>query len=136
MKALPPVFGEVEVAVMCGSASMAADSELVAPTIVEPEAQPDTATAPNDTASDWLCAWCHNRVASEMDRFPYNGKDEFTFRNPEGIRFKIITFSRTLGCRETGVPTLENTWFPGYAWSYCQCDAVRPASGVVLCRQD
>ncbi len=81
-----------------------------------------TATAPADTANDWLCAWCQNRVASDKDRFPYNGKDEFAFANPEHIRFEIITFSQTLGCQETGAPTLEHTWFPGYAWSYCQCD--------------
>ena len=61
-------------------------------------------------------------MASEKDRFPYEGKEEFTFPNPEGIRFCIVTFFRTLGCRESGQPTLEHTWFPGYAWSYCQCD--------------
>jgi hypothetical protein len=121
MKALPPAFGEVEAAPVGGPASVAADTGSVAPTIAEPEAEPDIATAPGDTANDWLCAWCQNRVASEKARFPYNGKGEFTFRNPEGIRFEIITFSRTLGRKESGVPTLEHTWFPGYAWSYCQC---------------
>src|SRR5512136_2264334 len=100
MKARPLALGEVEVAPVCGPASVEADPGLVAPTIVEPEAQPDTAAALGDTASDWLCAWCQNRVASEKDRFSYNGTDEFTFSNPERIRFEIITFSQTLGCRE------------------------------------
>ena len=122
MKELPPASGAVEVAPACGPASAGADTGLVAPATAEPDAQPDTATSVGDTASDWLCASCHNRVANEKDRFPYNGKEEFTFRNPEGIRFEIITFSRTLGCRKEGVPTIEHTWFPGYAWSYCQCD--------------
>ncbi len=102
-------------------ASAGTETELVIPAIAEPEVAPDTATAPDDTANDWLCAWCQNRVASEKDRFAYNGKGEFTFRNPDGIRFEIITFSRTLGCKESGTPTLAHTWFPGYAWSYCQC---------------
>ena len=75
-----------------------------------------------DAKGDWLCAWCLNRVANEKDRFSYGGCDEFSFSNPEGIRFEIITFSQTLGCRASGVPTLEHTWFPGHAWSYCQCD--------------
>jgi len=70
---------------------------------------------------DWLCAWCPNRVENERDRFCIDGKDEFTFSNPEGIRFDIITFSETYGCGQTGVPTLEHTWFPGHVWSYCQC---------------
>ena len=32
-----------------------------------------------------------------------------------------MTFSQTRGCRQSGVPTLHYTWFPGYAWSFCQC---------------
>jgi hypothetical protein len=122
MKALPPAFGEVEAAPVSGPTSVDADTGLVPRSIAEPEPQSDTATATGDTADDWLCTWCQNRVANEKDRFAYNGKDEFTFRNPEGIRFEIITFSRTIGCREAGVPKLEHTWFPGYAWSYCQCN--------------
>ena len=89
---------------------------------VQPKLDTRTAPAVEDAAGDWLCAWCHNRVANERDRFSFDGKDEFTFSNPEGIRFEIITFSRTLGCRPAGVPTLDYTWFPGHAWSYCQCD--------------
>jgi hypothetical protein len=103
-------------------ATAGTNSGLVIPTVAEPKAAPRTAPSAGDPANDWLCAWCQNRVASEKDRFPCNGKDEFTFSNPEGIRFDIITFSQTLGCVETGKPTLEHTWFPGYAWSYCQCD--------------
>jgi hypothetical protein len=122
MRTFPPAFGEVEVALLYGPTPAATGTELVVPNIVEPEAQPETATSHDDTGNDWLCAWCHNRVANEKDRFTYNGKDEFTFSNPQGVRFAIITFSQTLGCRETGSPTLEHTWFPGYAWSFCQCD--------------
>jgi hypothetical protein len=122
VRAKPPGFGEAEVAPAGGPASVEADTGLLVPAIAEPEAQPDTATATSGTENDWLCAWCHNRVANENDRFSYDGKSEFTFSNPEGIRFAIITFSRTLGCQETGTPTLEHTWFPGYAWSFCLCD--------------
>ncbi len=103
-------------------ASAGPDVESVMPTVVEPEVLSETAPSNGDTETDWLCAWCHNRVANEKDRFPYDGKDEFTFSNPEGIRFAIITFARTLGCRETGAPSLEHTWFPGHAWSFCLCD--------------
>jgi hypothetical protein len=81
----------------------------------EPAISDRTALASGDPAGDWLCAWCHNRVANEKDRFRYEGQDEFTFSNPEGIRFAIITFAQTLGCREAGTPTLQYTWFPGHA---------------------
>ena len=93
--------------------------------IAEPEIQSRTRPSQSDAANDWLCAWCLNRVASEKDRFRYDGKSEFSFNNPEGIRFDIFIFSRTTGCRPTGVPTLEHTWFQGHAWSFCVCDQCR-----------
>jgi hypothetical protein len=101
-------------------ASGAADLEIAA--MVEPLVENQTAPAAGEVEGDWLCVSCLNRVANERDRFAFNGKDEFTFSNPEGIRFEIITFARTLGCQQSGVPTLDHTWFPGHAWSYCQCD--------------
>ena len=102
--------------------AMMIGAESGAVEIAEPEIQTHTGPSQGDAANDWLCAWCHNRVASEKDRFSYEGKSEFSFQNPEGIRFHIVTFSRTIGCRQAGVPTLENTWFPRQAWSYCVCD--------------
>ena len=93
----------------------AAESEV----ITSPAAQ--TRTAAQDPAGDWLCYWCLHRVANDQDRFSFDGKDEFVFRNPERVQFEIITFARTLGCRDTGQPTLEHTWFSGHAWCYCLC---------------
>ena len=93
--------------------------------IVEPKIQAYTDTSPGDPANDWLCAWCLNRVASEKDRYVYEGKGEFSFKNPEGVRFNIILFAQTLGCRQNGVPMLEHTWFPEHAWSCCVCDGCR-----------
>ena len=90
--------------------------------VAETGIDPRTRPSQGDPANDWLCAACYNRVASEKDRFCYEGKSEFTFLNPEGIRFELLMFSRTIGCRQAGVPTLEHTWFPGHAWSFCLCD--------------
>jgi hypothetical protein len=106
--------------ILNGQASAAAES--VISTRSESFVETRAATATTDAASDWLCAWCLNHVANEGDRFKFEGKDEFTFLNPDGIRFEIITFSRTLGCQQAGKPTLEYTWFPGHAWSFCHCD--------------
>jgi hypothetical protein len=74
-----------------------------------------------DPEGDWLCAACLGAVANDRDRFCFGGKDEFIFANPAGFRFQIITFLQTRACRESGVPTLAHTWFPGHAWSFCQC---------------
>ena len=122
MKARLLVCGADDVKGIDEQASAGTDVGSVTLTAAEPETAQRTATTTGDAEEDWLCAWCHNRVANERNRFPYNGKDEFTFANPEGIRFEIITFSRTLDCREVGVPTLEHTWFAGHAWSCCQCE--------------
>jgi len=97
------------------------DNQLIVGTF-EPALADRTATSLQDHAGDWLCAWCLNRVANEKDRFQHGGKDEFAFTNPAGLRFEIITFSQTLGCRQVGKPTFEHSWFPGYAWSYCHCE--------------
>lgn len=101
-------------------ATSAAETGVVE--IVEPEVGSHTRPSKSDPANDWLCAWCLSRVASEKDRYSHDGKSEFLFKNPEGVRFNILTFSRTIGCRQAGVQTLEHTWFPGHAWSYCVCD--------------
>jgi len=98
------------------------EAEPVVAPVAELETTPRTATLFGESEGNWLCAWCHNRVANDKDRFPYDGTDEFTFANPEGVRFAILLFSRTLGCREVGAPTLEHTWFAGHAWSFCHCD--------------
>ena len=91
------------------------------PGVVEPAVEERSHTSTGDSAGDWLCAWCLNRIANEKDRFQYGGQDEFSFANPEGIRFEIITFLQTLGCRQTGLPTMKFTWFAGHAWCYCYC---------------
>ncbi len=91
--------------------------------VLEPACGQRPATAVEDSAGDWLCAWCLNAVANECDRFQYQGKDHFSFINPAGMRFEIITFARAPGCEETGVPTLKDTWFAGHAWSFCHCES-------------
>ena len=91
------------------------------PELGKPGVEVSLASAVGEAENHWLCYWCHNRVAHEQDRFSYNGQDEFAFSNPSGARFEIIIFSDAHGCRQAGEPTLEHTWFPGYAWSYCHC---------------
>lgn len=104
------------------STGTTAGTGLASPALVEPDTNIHPKETVGDAIGDWLCRWCHNRVAHESDRFRYGDRDCFTFYNPEGARFEIITFSQTRGCEEAGLPTLEYTWFPGHAWSYCHCD--------------
>jgi hypothetical protein len=85
----------------------------------------ETRTVPSEAQAegDWLCAWCYHRVANESDRFTFQGNDEFLFSNPAGLRFHILLFSQASGCAESGIPTLEHTWFSGHSWSFAQCAA-------------
>lgn len=46
---------------------------------------------------------------------------EHTFRNPAGYSFHLLCYSDAPGAGETGQPTTEATWFPGYAWSFAFC---------------
>lgn len=85
----------------------------------KPGTRPLTATS--QAEGDWLCGLCHTCVANDQDRFSIDGKSEFTFSNPEGVWFEILTFSETRRCEQGGAPTLEHTWFPGCAWSWCHC---------------
>ena len=64
----------------------AAASQPAAPMVVEPGTAESAEPSVADAGGNWLCAWCLNRVANEKDRFCYQGQDEFTFTNPDGIR--------------------------------------------------
>lgn len=74
-------------------------------------------------ADDWLCALCLEKIASDKDRFYFQGKSEFQFINPGGYHYDLITFSQTFSCIATTPPTLQYTWFKGYSWSICQCNS-------------
>ena len=104
--------------------------------IAEPEIQTRTRPSQGDPVHDWLCAWCLNRVASEKGRFSHEGKSEFSFQNPEDIRFHIVTFSRTIGCRQAGVPTLEHNVVPKACVVLLRLRPLSHASGLVLRRPE
>ena len=70
---------------------------------------------------DWLCLICSKKITSDKDRFLFNDQSEFQFTNPGGFIFDIITFDSADGCLDTGIPTMEFTWFPGHSWSYAMC---------------
>ena len=93
--------------------------------IAEPHLWDSPDAAQGDACNDWLCVWCLHPVANEKDRCLQGDRSELRFRNPEGIWFRLITFRQAPGGRNVGVPTLEHTWFPGHAWSYCICASCR-----------
>ena len=71
-------------------------------------------------ARAWWCAACSTRVAGEDDAIDVSGAHRHRFVNPAGVEFEIGCFAQA-GCRADGEPTLEHTWFSGFAWSYALC---------------
>ncbi|MDH3638433.1 MAG: cereblon family protein [Gammaproteobacteria bacterium] len=70
---------------------------------------------------DLLCVRCLAPVTSETDRIRVNGTHTHAVVNPHDIRFEIACFRTAHGCRSTGAPTSEFTWFPGFRWRIALC---------------
>jgi hypothetical protein len=68
-----------------------------------------------------LCAKCRHRVTGEEQRIEVGGSHTHRFFNPHGFLFHIGCFRQASGCGVRGAPTMEFTWFPGFAWSYALC---------------
>lgn len=70
-----------------------------------------------------LCKHCGNKITSNDARTPVAGKQQHVFSNPSGFVYEIGCFSFAFGCVNHGPPTLEFTWFAGYAWRFSLCSA-------------
>ena len=99
------------------------DEPIIAPKISE-RVLPQEIEEPEPKellADDWLCAACLKKITSEKFRFFYDHLSEFTFTNPGGYSFDIITFYKAEGCFAIGEPTFDHSWFKDHAWSICLC---------------
>lgn len=67
------------------------------------------------------CARCRSRVTTEESAVEPGGRHRHTFTNPAGESFEIGCFGGAPGCRVTGEPTFESSWFAAHAWSYALC---------------
>ena len=81
-----------------------------------------------DVARAWWCAACTTRVAGEDAAIDVAGAHRHRFVNPAGAEFEIGCFT-SAACRVDGAPTLEHTWFAGFAWSYALCANCRAHLG-------
>ncbi len=69
-----------------------------------------------------LCAACGNEVTDERLRAAIQGSHRHRCINPMGIYFVVLCFHEAPGALQSGTPTDENTWFPGYQWRYAHCE--------------
>ena len=79
-------------------------------------------------ARSYWCAPCTTRVASEDAAIEVAGAHRHRFTNAAAVEFEIACF-REARCLVDGAPTLELTWFAGFAWSYALCANCRTHLG-------
>jgi hypothetical protein len=68
-----------------------------------------------------LCKVCQHPITSSKNKIEINGQHQHIFSNPIGIAYEIGCFSSANGCTNKGTPTLEYTWFKGFAWRFALC---------------
>ncbi|HEU4533185.1 MAG TPA: cereblon family protein [Polyangiaceae bacterium] len=68
------------------------------------------------------CRACDTHVADHADLFTATGAEgPGFFVNPAGRFFEVLTLRRARSVAVAGKPTLEATWFDGYAWQFAIC---------------
>ncbi|MFO7761438.1 MAG: cereblon family protein [Thermodesulfobacteriota bacterium] len=69
----------------------------------------------------YYCIACRNRITSARQIIEVKGSHTHYYANPFGYVFGIGCFAGAPGVINKGTPTLENTWFAGYSWTYSFC---------------
>lgn len=69
----------------------------------------------------YLCKFCKTHITSSNHRIIVKGKSVHVCANPHGIIFEVACFSYAKNYIPIDRPTLEFTWFPGYAWQIILC---------------
>lgn len=68
-----------------------------------------------------LCRACSRGITSVAAAIAVSGSHHHRFINPAGLTYRIGCFSAAPGCMVYGRPTMEFTWFSGFAWSLAFC---------------
>jgi hypothetical protein len=97
-----------------------------------PESKAEESLETREPEAPLCCARCGHVVTRERHRMAYNGRHSHTRVNPYGLVFHFGCFAQAEGCTAEGFPTLEATWFPGYAWQVAHCAACRAHLGWVF----
>lgn len=89
----------------------------------QPSEETDSEAAVEDSRERRIlvCRSCRRAVTDPAHRISVRGMHRHVFFNPHGIVFEIGCFSRADGCAMSGSPTMEFTWFDGYAWRIAVC---------------
>jgi hypothetical protein len=84
--------------------------------------QPTSKDAADDGAKRILvCVRCSQRITSVDNAIEISGLHEHSQVNPHGFIWNFRCFSSAPGCKPSGGPQTEFTWFAGYAWQLENC---------------
>ncbi len=67
------------------------------------------------------CKNCGKKITGSKDRIEMHGRHTHVFNNPAGYVYEIGCFASAGGCVNSGTPTMEFTWFHGFAWRFAMC---------------
>nr|CAB3233636.1 protein cereblon [Phallusia mammillata] len=68
------------------------------------------------------CSGCSALVANRKDVFSMSKSGTMAaYVNPGGVVHETLTLYKVKGLTYVGRSTTEHSWFPGYAWTICQC---------------
>ncbi|WP_320008845.1 cereblon family protein [Maridesulfovibrio sp.] len=70
-----------------------------------------------------LCRTCGAEITDNSFATRVNNSHEHSFFNPHGYVFQIRCYSAATGCRYSGKPSYEFTWFAGCSWQIAVCKA-------------
>lgn len=96
------------------------DEKKFQPSAPKPEDDPATSDD-RGTGPVIRCRNCRHRITTADHRKIMNGSHRHIFNNPAGIIFEIGLFDSAEGCAALGRPSMEFTWFSGYAWRFALC---------------
>ena len=68
------------------------------------------------------CTLCSSSIASLGDLVIMSEESASQqYVNAHGFTHDVVTVARSRNLKEMGIPETQHSWFPGYAWTICNC---------------
>lgn len=68
-----------------------------------------------------VCAQCSHPVSEKKYAIEIGSSHQHVKTNPQGQTFSIVCYTEAPGCKLTGEPQSEYSWFPGCRWQFAHC---------------
>jgi hypothetical protein len=75
----------------------------------------------SDVHDALYCKVCGKCITAKAQAITVNSSFRHTFFNPAGIVFELGCYKKAPGCKISGMPSSEFSWFSGYLWRFALC---------------